>query len=164
MNAETTKKKVVKETIIDGPVKVKKAVEKNSSAQTAAGGRKYGTGKRKNSIARVWISKGNGKITVNGMDSKEYLKRPILETIIRQPLVALELNDNIDVMVTAKGGGLSGQAGAILLGIARALLSENEEYRHTLRVGGFLTRDSRIVERKKFGLHKARKARTFRKR
>ena len=127
-------------------------------------GRAYATGKRKNSIARVWIKKGNGKFDINGKDLSSYFGREILSNIIKQPFDAIESNNKFDVIATTNGGGLSGQAGAVLLGISKALVRFNPEYYGILRKLGFMTRDSRIVERKKPGLKKARKGQTYRKR
>lgn len=127
-------------------------------------GRAYATGKRKRSIARVWIKKGKGSFTINGVEHEAYLKRKILANIVVQSLEVTELLGKLDIVSTVKGGGLSGQAGAVLLGISRSLVALNPELRKILRDNGFMTRDSRIVERKKSGLKKARKARTYRKR
>lgn len=127
-------------------------------------GRSYATGKRKNSIAKVWIKKGTGKILVNKTDVEKYFGRKILSTIVKQPLVATKNNNNFDIVVTALGGGLSGQAGATLLGISKALVLFDPVNHPILRQNGFLTRDSRVVERKKYGLKKARKGQTYRKR
>ena len=124
----------------------------------------YGTGRRKNAIARVWLSPGEGKITINNRDFKEYLGRPILEIVVKSPLVHLQLDGRYDVKAFCKGGGISGQAGAIKLGIARALLTFDEDLRKELRAGGYLTRDPRVKERKKAGLKKARKRPQFSKR
>jgi small subunit ribosomal protein S9 len=124
----------------------------------------YGTGRRKSAIARVWVTPGQGKITINGRDAAAYLGRPVLEILVRSPLVSLELAESYDVKATAKGGGLTGQAGAVKLGIARALLEVNEEFRKDLRAGGFLTRDPRVKERKKYGRKKARRGFQFVKR
>ena len=124
----------------------------------------YGTGRRKSAIARVWVTPGEGKITINGRDVKEYLGRPVLEILVRSPLVNLQLDGNYDVKAYAKGGGITGQAGAVKLGIARALLEVNEELRPELRAGGFLTRDPRVKERKKYGRKKARRGFQFVKR
>ena len=124
----------------------------------------YGTGRRKSAIARVWLTPGEGNITVNGRNVTEYLGRPVLEILVRSPLVDLQLDGRYDVKCTATGGGLTGQAGAIKLGIARALLEVNEEFRKELRAGGFLTRDSRIKESKKYGRKKARRGFQFVKR
>ena len=124
----------------------------------------YGTGRRKKSIARVRLVNGNGKITVNNKDIDEAFGVETLKVIIRQPLVATNSLDKFDVIAKVTGGGISGQAGAVRHGIARALLEANEEYRPTLKSAGFLTRDARMKERKKYGLKKARKAPQFSKR
>jgi small subunit ribosomal protein S9 len=127
-------------------------------------GRSYGTGRRKESTARVWVKKGHGKITVNGKDIETYFGRPVLRMVIGQVFEITKTKNEIDVECTVKGGGLSGQAGAILHGIARALDNFNPEFHSVLRKGGFLTRDSRTVERKKPGRPKARKSFQFSKR
>jgi small subunit ribosomal protein S9 len=127
-------------------------------------GRSYATGKRKNSIARAWIKSGQGKITVNKKDISEYFGRAALRMIIKQPFAATNTSDTFDVMCTVAGGGLSGQAGAIRHGISKALSIFDPELRPTLRKSDFLTRDSRVVERKKFGRKKARKSFQFSKR
>ena len=124
----------------------------------------YGTGRRKCAIARVWITRGEGLITVNDRDVTEYFGRPVLDILVKSPLVHMEMLETINVRAKVKGGGLSGQAGAVRLGISRALLEMNEEYRLSLRGGGFLTRDSRIKERKKYGFKKARRGFQFVKR
>ena len=124
----------------------------------------YGTGRRKKSIARVRLIDGKGNITVNGKNIDEYFGTEVLKTIVRQPLTANSL-DKFDVIAKVTGGGISGQAGAVRHGIARALLEANgTEYRPTLKASGFLTRDARMKERKKYGLKKARKAPQFSKR
>ena len=127
-------------------------------------GRSYATGKRKNSIARVWIKPGSGKITVNGRDQEVYFARPVLRLIIRQPFEVAERIDQYDVIATVKGGGLSGQAGAVKHGISKALTYYEPALRGPLKAAGFLTRDSRVVERKKYGKAKARKSFQFAKR
>ncbi|MBO4815598.1 MAG: 30S ribosomal protein S9 [Clostridia bacterium] len=124
----------------------------------------YGTGRRKKSIARVRLINGNGKITVNNKDIDEAFGVETLKVIVRQPLVATNSLDKYDVIAKVTGGGISGQAGAVRHGIARALLEANAEYRPTLKSAGFLTRDARMKERKKYGLKKARKAPQFSKR
>ncbi len=124
----------------------------------------YGTGRRKSSIARVRLVEGTGAITINGKDINEYLGTDTLKVIVRQPLTATNTTDKYDVICKVQGGGFTGQAGAIRLGVARALLEANAEYRPTLKSAGFLTRDSRKKERKKYGLKKARKAPQFSKR
>lgn len=123
-----------------------------------------GTGRRKSSIARVRLTEGKGKITVNGKDIEEYFGEETLRVIVRQPLVVTNTLTKYDITADVKGGGFSGQAGAVRHGIARALNAENEEYRAVLKQNGFLTRDSREKERKKYGLKKARKAPQFSKR
>lgn len=124
----------------------------------------YGTGRRKSSIARVRLVEGKGAITINGKNIDEYLGTDTLKVIVRQPLTATNTTDKYDVICKVQGGGFTGQAGAIRLGIARALLEANSEYRPTLKAAGFLTRDPRMKERKKYGLKKARKAPQFSKR
>ena len=124
----------------------------------------YGTGRRKSSIARVRLVEGKGTITINGKDIDEYLGTETLKVIVRQPLTATNTVDKYDVICTVQGGGFTGQAGAIRLGVARALLEANSEYRPILKSAGFLTRDPRMKERKKYGLKKARKAPQFSKR
>ena len=124
----------------------------------------YGTGRRKSSVARVYLVPGTGKITINKRDIDEYLGLETLKVIVRQPLVATETVDKFDVLVNVKGGGYTGQAGAIRHGIARALLQVDADYRPTLQAAGYLTRDPRIKERKKYGLKAARRAPQFSKR
>jgi small subunit ribosomal protein S9 len=129
-----------------------------------AQGRSYATGKRKDAIARVWIKPGPGKITVNGRDWETYFARPVLRMIIDQPLVATERKGQYDIWCTVKGGGLSGQAGAVRHGLSKALTDFEPDLRRLLKTGGFLTRDARVVERKKYGRHKARRSHQFSKR
>ncbi|NEZ03166.1 30S ribosomal protein S9 [Wenzhouxiangella sp. XN201] len=124
----------------------------------------YGTGRRKSSSARVYLRRGNGQITVNRKPLAEFFGRKTAQMIVRQPLELVELSDRFDVNVTVSGGGTTGQAGAIRLGLARALMEYDEELRGQLRKAGFVTRDAREVERKKVGLHKARKATQYSKR
>ena len=124
----------------------------------------YGTGRRKKSIARVYLVPGTGKVTINKRDIDEYLGLDTLKVIVRQPLVATENNTKFDVLVNVKGGGYTGQAGAIRHGIARALLEADPEFRPALKKAGYLTRDPRMKERKKYGLKKARRAPQFSKR
>ena len=124
----------------------------------------YGTGRRKTSTARVFMSKGSGKIVINKLPLEEYFGRETAHMILKQPLGTTETENQFDFMVTVKGGGDSGQAGAIRLGISRALLKYDESLRGALKKEGFLTRDARKVERKKVGLHKARRATQFSKR
>ena len=129
-----------------------------------AQGRAYATGKRKNAVARVWLKPGSGKITVNGRDSEIYFARPVLRMLMNQPFLVAGRTSQYDVVCTVDGGGLSGQAGAVRHGISKALTYYEPELRTLLKQGGFLTRDARVVERKKAGLHKARKAPQFSKR
>ena len=126
--------------------------------------RSYATGKRKNSIARVWLKKGEGKISINGKSIDKYFTRPVLQMIVNQPLEAIQSAGSYDIMATVSGGGLSGQAGAIRHGISKALTFYDSELRPALKKVGFLTRDSRVVERKKAGLAKARRSYQFSKR
>jgi small subunit ribosomal protein S9 len=124
----------------------------------------YGTGRRKSSVARVFLRKGTGKITVNDRPLDEFFGRETSRMIVRQPLELTKTSEQFDVIVTATGGGTTGQAGAIRLGIARALVEYDETLKSELRKAGFMTRDAREVERKKIGLHKARRATQFSKR
>ncbi len=127
-------------------------------------GRSYATGKRKDAIARVWIKPGSGKVTVNGKDMPVYFARPVLQMILRQPFQVAGVVDQFDVVATVKGGGLSGQAGAVKHGVSKALQLYDPSLRPALKAAGFLTRDSRVVERKKYGKAKARKSFQFSKR
>lgn len=127
-------------------------------------GRAYATGRRKDATARAWVKPGKGVITVNGREVTTYFARPVLRMIINQPFVAVRATGAYDVNVTVAGGGLSGQAGAVRHAISRALDKYNPEYHTALRQGGYLTRDSRVVERKKYGRKKARKSFQFSKR
>jgi len=129
-----------------------------------AQGRAYATGKRKDAIARVWIKPGSGKIIVNKKEFNKYFARPVLQMLLKQPLETAERLDQYDIMATVKGGGLSGQAGAVRHGISKALTYFEPELRPGLKKGGFLTRDSRTVERKKYGKKKARRSFQFSKR
>ncbi len=129
-----------------------------------AQGRAYATGKRKNAVARVWIKPGSGKITVNGRDIETYFARPVLRMILNQPFEASNRKDQYDIWCTVKGGGLSGQAGAVRHGLSKALTYFEPDLRGVLKKGGFLTRDSRVVERKKYGRAKARRSFQFSKR
>lgn len=140
----------------DAPVVYERKVDEH--------GRAYATGKRKNAVARVWIKPGNGRITVNGRDYEQFFARPVLRMILQQPLEATNRKDQFDVTCTVSGGGLSGQAGAVRHGLSRALTFFEPELRPVLKQGGFLTRDSRVVERKKYGKRKARRSFQFSKR
>ncbi len=142
-------------------VKAKKSAEPKAAKQQTA----YGTGRRKNAIARVWLTRGTGKITVNGRTLEQYFARPVLRMIINQPFAAVDRVGQFDINCTVLGGGLSGQAGAVRLGISRALDEyDNGSFHKVLRTSGFLTRDSRVVERKKYGRAKARRSFQFSKR
>ena len=127
-------------------------------------GRSYATGKRKDAIARVWIKPGSGKVDVNGKEMNSYFARPVLQMILRQPFQVAGVEDQFDVNATVKGGGLSGQAGAVKHGISKALQLYEPSLRGALKSAGFLTRDSRVVERKKYGKRKARRSFQFSKR
>jgi small subunit ribosomal protein S9 len=129
-----------------------------------AQGRAYATGKRKNAVARVWIKPGAGRVTVNGREFEKYFARPVLRMVLQQPMIAAERKDQYDIVCTVSGGGLSGQAGAVRHGLARALTHYEPGLRGVLKKGGFLTRDSRVVERKKYGKAKARRSFQFSKR
>lgn len=129
-----------------------------------AQGRAYGTGRRKNAIARVWVKPGSGKITVNGRDVAQYFARPVLQMILNQVFEVTEREGQFDVIATVTGGGLSGQAGAVRHGLSRAMNNYEPALRPALKKAGFLTRDSRVVERKKYGKAKARRSFQFSKR
>ena len=127
-------------------------------------GRAYATGKRKNAVARVWLTRGAGRILVNDKEFTEYFARPVLQMVVQQPVIAANRNGQYDVRATVSGGGLSGQAGALRHGISKALTFYEPDLRGVLKKGGFLTRDSRVVERKKYGKAKARRSFQFSKR
>jgi small subunit ribosomal protein S9 len=153
---------VIKEKILEIKEALEPTVKKEPKID--AQGRSYATGKRKNAAARVWIKKGTGKIKTNEMDARIYLGREILFNIAKAPFAAVKGENKFDVIATLSGGGKSGQAGALAHGISKALVAFDPTNHKALRVGGFLTRDPRVVERKKYGLKKARKAQTYRKR
>jgi small subunit ribosomal protein S9 len=155
--AETTKAAPV-------AVKTTKAPKEKASSSDSKELITYGTGRRKNAIARVWLKRGHGKITINGKPFEQYFARPVLRMIINQPFAAVDRIGNFDINCTVVGGGLSGQAGAVRLGISRALDVYDAIFHKALRQGGFLTRDSRVVERKKYGHKKARRSFQFSKR
>ena len=127
-------------------------------------GRSYATGKRKDAVARVWIKPGSGRVMVNGREMSVYFARPVLQMVLRQPFEIASVTGQFDVMATVKGGGLSGQAGAVKHGISKALQLYEPSLRGVLKAAGFLTRDSRVVERKKYGRRKARRSFQFSKR
>jgi small subunit ribosomal protein S9 len=138
--------------------------EEGNGQKLDAQGRAYATGKRKDAIARVWIKPGSGKFIVNGKDQEVYFGRPVLRMLLAQPFAVTRRENQYDVMCTVAGGGLSGQAGAVRHGISKALTYFEPELRGVLKSGGFLTRDSRVVERKKYGRRKARRSFQFSKR
>jgi len=139
-------------------------IENNNEAKLDNKQRAYATGKRKNSIARVWLKRGSGSISVNGKSVEKYFARPVLQMIVNQPLNVIEAEGGYEILATVKGGGLSGQAGALRHGISKALSLFDSSYRPALKKVGFITRDSRVVERKKSGLAKARRSYQFSKR
>ncbi len=143
---------------------VKEAAQEARKPKKDKFGRAYATGKRKNSVARVWVKPGKGQITVNAKTIDEYFARPVLKMVINQPFELTNRIGEFDVVCTVKGGGLSGQAGAIKHGISKALNDYEPELRAVLKKAGFLTRDARVVERKKFGKAKARRSYQFSKR
>ena len=138
--------------------------ETNIKPVLDAQGRSYATGKRKNAVARVWIKSGSGKLSINGKEIKDYFSRPVLNMLVHQPLELTNKKMNVDTVITVSGGGLSGQAGAIRHGISKALSLLDPNLRSILKSEGLLTRDSRIVERKKYGRRKARRRYQFSKR
>jgi small subunit ribosomal protein S9 len=161
--AEENKFGELRSTLIKAKTNQAEEAEKVDNKRDAKG-RAYATGRRKESVARVWLKPGTGKITVNGRDEKTYFARPVLRMILRQPLIATNRDGQFDVIVTVNGGGLSGQAGAVRHGISRALVNYEPTLRAALKPGGFLTRDPRAVERKKYGRPKARRSFQFSKR
>ncbi|WP_081535964.1 30S ribosomal protein S9 [Rhodovulum sp. P5] len=150
--------------VVSGEAAVVTEVETPREPVRDSLGRSYATGKRKDAVARVWIKPGSGKVTVNGKELNTYFARPVLQMILRQPFQVAGVVDQFDVMATVKGGGLSGQAGAVKHGISKALQLYDPTLRGPLKAAGFLTRDSRVVERKKFGRRKARRSFQFSKR
>jgi len=167
---KTAAKKTTAKTTTKKAAPAKKAtVEKAASAKstvvtTKLSGATYATGKRKDSIARVYLIPGKGNITINGTDMKKYFKRAVLQMILVQPFDVTKRNGSYDVVAMVMGGGLSGQAGAVKHGISKALEKAEPDLRKALKVAGFLTRDSRVVERKHYGYHKARRSTQFSKR
>ncbi len=153
----------LKSAVADTPAAVA-AVEVPREPERDSLGRSYATGKRKDAVARVWIKPGSGKVTVNGKEMAVYFARPVLQMILRQPFQVANVEGQFDVMATVAGGGLSGQAGAVKHGISKALQLYEPSLRSALKAAGFLTRDSRVVERKKYGKAKARKSFQFSKR
>ena len=143
---------------------MEEVIQSESSSVLDNQGRSYATGKRKNSIARVWLKKGEGKIFINGKSLNKYFARPVLQMVVNQPLEVIKGENEYDIKATVKGGGLSGQAGALRHGISKALSLYDIGFRPALKKFGFLTRDPRVVERKKYGLAKARRSYQFSKR
>ena len=139
-------------------------IDKTSKIKLDFKDSKYATGRRKTSIARVWVKKGSGNIHVNGLKMSEYFKRPVHQIIGTRPLEITEATNNYDIKCSVKGGGLSGQAGAIILGISKALIAHDESMKKNLKKDKLTTRDSRVVERKKYGHRKARRSFQFSKR
>ena len=168
--AKTTEKKTApakKETVKKAAVKkteTKTAEAKTPVAAVKLSGSVYATGKRKDSVARVYLTPGKGKITINGVEMKTYFKRPVLQMILVQPFDVTKRDGSYDVVAMVAGGGLSGQAGAVKHGISKALEKAEPDLRKALKAAGFLTRDSRVVERKHYGYHKARRSTQFSKR
>ena len=163
MTAKTTTKKAAPAKKAPAK-KTETAAAKKTVATTKLNGSIYATGKRKDSVARVYLIPGKGNITVNGVAMKEYFKRPVLQMILVQPFDVTKRDGAYDVIAMVQGGGLSGQAGAVKHGISKALEKAEPDLRKALKVAGFLTRDSRVVERKHYGYHKARRSTQFSKR
>jgi small subunit ribosomal protein S9 len=155
ISKNTVSKKITKDTVLSQEV---------TESKIDKFGRSYATGKRKNSIARVWLKKGTGKYTINSLDDNKYFLRPALRMIMKQPFEATDREEQFDIYCTVAGGGLSGQAGAVRHAISKALKLFEPSLHKKLRAGGFLTRDPRVVERKKYGKPKARKSFQFSKR
>ena len=153
----------VEEAVAPAPI-VKSTVAVLREREIDAQGRSYATGRRKDAVARVWLKPGTGRIIVNGRDQTAYFARPTLRLVINQPFTVADRAEQFDVIATVKGGGLSGQAGAVKHGIAQALTKYEPALRHVVKAAGFLTRDSRTVERKKYGRAKARRSFQFSKR
>jgi small subunit ribosomal protein S9 len=151
-------------TVAPAPTGVAPSDQARPEPKRDAFGRSYATGRRKNAVARVWIKPGKGEINVNGKKAAQYFARPVLRMLITQPFLVADRYNQFDVFCTVNGGGLSGQAGAVRHGISRALTNYEPDLRGILKVAGFLTRDSRVVERKKYGRAKARRSFQFSKR
>lgn len=168
--AKTTKAAPAKKATAEKATKATSKTTKTTAAKATAAtsvklsGATYATGKRKDSVARVYLMPGKGNITINGVEMKKYFKRPVLQMILVQPFDVTKRDGAYDVVAIVAGGGLSGQAGAVKHGISKALEKAEPDLRKALKVAGFLTRDSRVVERKHFGFHKARRSTQFSKR
>jgi len=154
----------LKSTLIKAKPQTTSQAAEQGAGRRDAKGRAYATGRRKDAVARVWVKPGTGRITINDKEEKIYFARPVLRMILRQPLIATNRDGQFDVIVSVTGGGLSGQAGAVRHGISRALVAYEPGLRAVLKPGGFLTRDPRAVERKKYGKPKARRSFQFSKR
>ena len=154
----------LKSTLIKAKPQATSQAAEQGAGRRDAKGRAYATGRRKDAVARVWVKPGTGRITINDKEEKIYFARPVLRMILRQPLIATNRDGQFDVIVSVTGGGLSGQAGAVRHGISRALVAYEPGLRAVLKPGGFLTRDPRAVERKKYGKPKARRSFQFSKR
>ena len=165
---KTTAKKTAAKTTAKKAAPAKKATTTKAEAKTVVAaklaGSIYATGKRKDSVARVYLTPGKGNITINGTEMKKYFKRPVLQMILVQPFDVTKRDGSYDVVAMVMGGGLSGQAGAVKHGISKALEKAEPDLRKALKAAGFLTRDSRVVERKHYGYHKARRSTQFSKR
>ena len=161
---KTTAKKAAPAKKATTAKKTETAAAKKTVATAKLNGSIYATGKRKDSVARVYLTPGKGNITINGVAMKEYFKRPVLQMILVQPFDVTKRDGAYDVVAMVQGGGLSGQAGAVKHGISKALEKAEPDLRKALKVAGFLTRDSRVVERKHYGYHKARRSTQFSKR
>ena len=162
--AKTTTKKAAPAKKATTAKKTSTATAKTTVATTKLNGSVYATGKRKDSVARVYLTPGKGNIVINGTPMKEYFKRPVLQMILVQPFDVTKRHGAYDVVAMVAGGGLSGQAGAVKHGISKALEKAEPDLRKALKAAGFLTRDSRVVERKHYGYHKARRSTQFSKR
>lgn len=162
--AKTTTKKAAPAKKATTAKKTSTATAKTTVATTKLNGSIYATGKRKDSVARVYLTPGKGNIVINGTPMKEYFKRPVLQMILVQPFDVTKRDGAYDVVAMVAGGGLSGQAGAVKHGISKALEKAEPDLRKALKAAGFLTRDSRVVERKHYGFHKARRSTQFSKR
>ncbi len=162
--AKTTTKKAAPAKKATTAKKTSTATAKTTVATTKLNGSIYATGKRKDSVARVYLTPGKGNIVINGTPMKEYFKRPVLQMILVQPFDVTKRDGAYDVIAMVAGGGLSGQAGAVKHGISKALEKAEPDLRKALKAAGFLTRDSRVVERKHYGFHKARRSTQFSKR
>ena len=156
----------LKDAVEGGEVELAAVVEESAPREPVRDefGRAYATGKRKDAVARVWVKPGSGKVTVNGREIETYFARPVLRMVLNQAFTVANVEGQFDVMATVKGGGLSGQAGAVKHGISKALSLYDPTLRPALKAAGFLTRDSRVVERKKYGRRKARRSFQFSKR